>query len=65
MAVFVDIKTAWIIGRLGHGHNDLIKVKDLQIILKKDKKSITASAKFYQYTEITDTNPDSFEMTAI
>ncbi len=60
LAVFVDIKTAWIIEGLGHGHEDLIKVKDPQIILKRDKKNITASAKLFQYMEITEANLGSF-----
>ncbi len=60
LAVFVDLKTAWVIQGLGHGHEDLKKADDPQVILKKDETNITASPKLYHYTEITGANLGSF-----
>jgi putative ABC transport system permease protein len=59
-AVFVDIKTAWVIEGLGHGHTDLATTTDPQNILEQRDSTIVASAKVVQYTEITPDNIDSF-----
>jgi putative ABC transport system permease protein len=61
-AVFVDIKTAWIIGGLGHGHTDVTKTQDESVILKKESTNVTANAKLMQYQEITEDNIDSFHL---
>jgi putative ABC transport system permease protein len=58
-AVFVDIKTAWIIDGIGHGHDDVAKV-DPGLLLEKKKGDVKASAGVLSYTEITDANIDSF-----
>jgi putative ABC transport system permease protein len=60
LAVFVDLKTAWVIQGLMHGHQDLSKVKDPQLILKKDEENITGSPKVFEYMEITEDNIESF-----
>ena len=59
-AVFVDLKTAWVIEGLGHGHQDLDKTRDSSVILDRDAGSITANAKLFQFTEISEQNRDSF-----
>ncbi|WP_455211098.1 ABC transporter permease [Kaarinaea lacus] len=59
-AVFVDIKTAWVIQGLGHGHEDLNTIKDPSVIISRDDKTVTANAKLFQYTEITEDNVNSF-----
>jgi len=59
-AVFVDLKTVWIIEGLGHGHEDLNKTRDSSVILKRSEGSVTANAKLFQYTEITEENMDGF-----
>jgi putative ABC transport system permease protein len=59
-AVFVDVKTAWVIEGLGHGHTDLATTTDPQNIIKHQNGTIVASAKVVQYTEITPANIDSF-----
>jgi putative ABC transport system permease protein len=59
-AVFVDVKTAWVIQGLGHGHDDLASVKASASVLKREGQSITANASVRQYQEITDANRDSF-----
>jgi putative ABC transport system permease protein len=60
LAVFVDLKTAWVIQGLGHGHEDVTKTKDSSVILKKTGSNVTANAKLLHYMEITDENIDSF-----
>ncbi|MFY9252478.1 MAG: ABC transporter permease [Fuerstiella sp.] len=60
-AVFVDIKTAWIIDGIGHGHQDLTAADvDQDILLDKTDQSVTASAAVLPYTEITAKNVNSF-----
>ncbi len=59
-AVFVDLKTTWVIEGLGHGHQDVEKITDKQSILSNKEKLVTASAKIKQYAEITTKNLESF-----
>ncbi len=60
LAVFVDLKTTWVIQGLGHGHKDVTKSKDTTVVLKRSETNVTASAKLFHYTEITEANIDSF-----
>jgi putative ABC transport system permease protein len=60
LGVFVDLKTAWIIQGLMHGHEDVTKTKDQTVVLKKTERNVTANAKLFQYREITEDNMDSF-----
>ncbi|MCK5138748.1 MAG: ABC transporter permease, partial [Thermodesulfovibrionia bacterium] len=60
LAVFVDLKTAWIIQGLMHGHEDVTKTKDQTVILKKTDGNVTANAKLFQFTEIKEENMDFF-----
>jgi putative ABC transport system permease protein len=60
LAVFVDIKTAWVIQGLGHGHEDVTKIKDQTLIYKRSESNVAATAKLFHYTEITEENFDDF-----
>jgi putative ABC transport system permease protein len=60
LAVFVDIKTAWVIQGLGHGHQDVTLTRDNTVVLKRTEDNVTANAKLFHYTEITDDNLDGF-----
>jgi len=60
IAVFVDLKTAWIIQGLGHGHQDVTRLKDPTLVLKRTESNVAATAKLYYYTEITEENMASF-----
>jgi putative ABC transport system permease protein len=60
LAIFVDIKTAWVIQGLMHGHQDVTKTRDKSVILKKKEGNVTANAKLFQYMEITKDNIGSF-----
>ena len=59
-AVLVDVKTAWVIEGLGHGHENVATTSDPQNVLSQQVGNIVASAKIQQYTEITPDNIDSF-----
>ena len=60
LAVFVDIKTAWVIEGLGHGHEDVTKTSDASVLIERTESNVTANTKLLQYTEITETNRDAF-----
>ena len=60
LAVFVDLKTTWVIQGLGHGHQDVTKLKDPTLVLKRTDSNVAATAKLYHFTEITKKNMDSF-----
>jgi len=59
-AIFVDLKTAWIIEGLGHGHQDLTRPEAAGAVLKTERDRIVANAALVQYNEITADNIDSF-----
>ena len=59
-AVFVDVKTAWVIEGLGHGHEDVAAARDPEVVLTEKDGRLVASAKIVQYNEITADNMDSF-----
>ena len=60
LAVFVDLKTAWVIQGLGHGHQDVTRLNDPTLVLKRTESNVAASAKLFHYTEITEKNMASF-----
>lgn len=59
-AVFVDLKTAWVIQGLGHGHEDVTKLNDPTLIYQRTESNVAATARLYHYTEITKNNIESF-----
>jgi putative ABC transport system permease protein len=59
-AVFVDVRTTWVIQGLGHGHQDLAGPEADSVILKKDGRRVTANAAVLNYNEITPENAGSF-----
>jgi putative ABC transport system permease protein len=59
-AVFVDVKTTWVIQGLGHGHQDLNRSEAAAQILKREGDNIVANASVRQFNEITPANIDSF-----
>lgn len=59
-ALFVDLKTAWVIEGLGHGHQDLSKPESSDLLLDKEDNVLTANAAVAQFTEITPENIGSF-----
>lgn len=59
-AVFVDLKTAWIIEGLAHGHEDLSKPDAADAVLERDEGVIRGNASVREFNEVTDTNIGSF-----
>jgi putative ABC transport system permease protein len=59
-AIFVDLKTTWVIQGLGHGHQDLTRPEASAGVLRRDEGNVTANASVVQYTEITEDNAQSF-----
>jgi len=59
-AIFVDVKTAWIIEGLGHGHQDLADPDASSAVLNRTEDNIVANASLVQFNEITEDNIDSF-----
>ncbi len=59
-AIFVDIKTTWIIEGIGHGHQDMSKPQAAPGVLTVEEDNVVANASVVQYNEITADNIDSF-----
>jgi len=59
-AIFVDVKTSWVIQGLGHGHRELNSKESIGQILKREGDNIIANASVRQFNEITADNLDSF-----
>jgi len=62
LAVLVDVKTAWVIEGLVHGHQDVTRSRDSSVIIERSESNVTANAKLMQYTEITEANIDAFHL---
>ena len=48
-AVFVDLKTAWVIAGLGHGHQDLDRPEAAAAVLTREGDRITANASLVKF----------------
>ena len=59
-AVFVDVRTTWVIQGLGHGHQDLARAAAGNAVLNRTDTAITANASLVQYNEITAENVRDF-----
>ncbi len=63
-AVFVDVKTAWVIAGLGHGHADLAEAGSASAVLRRERgpegERIVANASVQEYNEITPETAASF-----
>jgi putative ABC transport system permease protein len=60
-AVFVDLKTAWVIEGLGHGHQDVTQLDDDSgKILSRSEQRVVANEGVASYLEITPENIESF-----
>jgi putative ABC transport system permease protein len=58
--VFVDLKTAWVIEGLGHGHMDMSTPEAAPGVLRREGSKVIANASVMQYNEITAQNMDEF-----
>jgi putative ABC transport system permease protein len=59
-AIFVDLKTAWVIEGIGHGHQDLAASQDESLLSGRTEAGVTATPTLKQYTEIDPDNLASF-----
>ncbi|MGE3166042.1 MAG: hypothetical protein AB7O52_14140 [Planctomycetota bacterium] len=59
-AVFVDLKTAWIIEGVGHGHQEVSPDVDPALVLERSGDNVATNAAIVEYTRITDANRASF-----
>ena len=73
-AVFVDIKTAWLVQGLAHGHQDVTTSTNDDVVLARRAGNVVANAALPQYLEVTSSNvasfhfhgdPETFPVTAI
>jgi len=61
-AVFVDIRTAWVIAGLIHGHEDLSDPKQAAQVLRKEGNVAVGNAAVVQFNEITPQNIDRYHV---
>ena len=59
-AVFVDLKTTWLIQGLGHGHDDLAKPENASAVLSTKAGETVANASVKMFNEVTEANLASF-----
>lgn len=59
-AVFVDLKTAWVIQGLGHGHQDVKTLNEKQTVIQRSDRLVTTSEGIDQYNIVSADNLDSF-----
>jgi putative ABC transport system permease protein len=59
-AIFVDVKTTWVIQGLGHGHQDLENPGASATVLNRTDDMVTANASVVEYAEITQENVGNF-----
>ena len=63
-AVFVDIKTAWVIEGIIHGHQDVVKTADASVVLQRTDENVVAGPAIVEYNEVTPENIGYFHMPA-
>jgi putative ABC transport system permease protein len=59
-AVFVDLKTAWVIEGIGHGHQAAETMKDPDLMIQAIGHNLVMSGAVVEYNEITGDNIDSY-----
>jgi len=59
-AVFVDVKTTWVIQGLAHGHEDISATGATDGVLAREGGHVTANASLRQHREVTEENIDTF-----
>lgn len=59
-AVFVDLKTAWLIEGLAHGHDDLARAPDSAVLERRTDGSVVGNASVRLFNEVTDANLAGF-----
>lgn len=60
LAVFVDVRTTWVIEGLAHGHQDLTKPEATAGVLRREGNLVVANGSVMKYNEITADNVGTF-----
>lgn len=58
-AVFCDVRTAWVLEGIAHGHTPAEKI-DESLVLSRADESVSVSGALMEYAEVTEENEDSF-----
>ena len=73
-AVFVDVKTAWLIEGIAHGHDDVAQSSDASTVIEKQSDNVVATNAVRMFSEVRDANfasfhfhgdPDTFPLSAV
>lgn len=59
-AIFVDVKTTWLMEGIAHGHDDVVTTTDATAIQEKRPDNVVASKAVRMFSEVTDANIGSF-----
>ena len=59
-AIFVDLRTTWLIDGRAHGHDDLTPATGPDLVLLKEEGNVVGNAAVKMYNEVTDKNVDGF-----
>lgn len=59
-AIFVDLRTTWLIDGRAHGHDDLTPATGPDLVLMKEEGNVVGNAAVKMYNEVTDKNADGF-----
>lgn len=59
-AIFVDVKTAWIMDGLGHGHEDVTSEEGRRLLIDDDGQNLTAGSGLVEHVTIDRKNVDEF-----
>lgn len=59
-AIFVDVKTAWLIEGIAHGHEDLVQTQDKGNVLERQDGNVVGTKAVRMHAEVTDANLGSF-----
>ncbi|MFT5734632.1 MAG: putative ABC transport system permease protein [Planctomycetota bacterium] len=58
-AVFCDVRTAWVLEGIAHGHEEADKI-DEALVLSRTDDSVSVSGALIEYAEVTESNEASF-----
>ncbi len=62
LAVFTDLKTAWVLEGVSHGHADPETGIPEQLILSRDQKAVSISEELIEYNQVTPENASTFHL---
>lgn len=62
LAVFVDLKTAWVLEGVSHGHADPVKGIPEKLILSRDAAKVSVSEEMIEYNEVTPVTAPTFHI---